>query len=141
MPYVEFPAVEFKCPGLMIDGDIQFLFEIAAHPHVMIAGEKMDRDTTVGDLRQLSQNAGISFGDHGSVLVPEIEQVPDDENDRRILPDLFQKDSDSFLAEKAGGMIGCAQMKVREKIDLLSGRDLHARIYDVVPQRLSTRKR
>ena len=47
MAYQEFLIAKDECPGLMIYRDIQLLFKIAAHPHIMIAGKKINRDTLI----------------------------------------------------------------------------------------------
>src|ERR1700722_14575960 len=118
-------AIIFECPGFVVYRDIQFRFEVPAHPHIMIAGKKMNGNTRIRDLRHLSQNTGIAFGYHCPVFIPEIEEVTYNENFRGILPDLFEESDDMPFANQAGRMIGSAQMKIREKIDLFSRRQLH----------------
>jgi hypothetical protein len=116
-------TIVFEDPGFVVDRDIQLLFKVAAHPHIVIAGKKMNGNTRIGDLRHLSQDTGIAFGHYRPVFIPEIEEVPYDKDFRGILPDLFEESDDVPFADQAGRMIGSAQMKIREEIDLFSGGD------------------
>src|SRR5258708_2864184 len=123
--YEYFLPVEFECLRFVIDGDVQFLFKITAHPHVVVAGKKMNGDTGIRDLRHFPQDTGISFGYDGPVFIPEVEQVADDKDLRRILPDLFEECYDMPFPDQAGPVIGGAQVKIGEEIYFFSGGDLH----------------
>ena len=128
MPDKKFLPIPFKGLRLMINGNIQLLLKITAHPHIMIARKEMYRNTRVRDLRQLPQDTRIPFGYDRPVFIPEIEEIPYDEDLRGIPPDLLEKGYDIPFPDQALCAIGCAQMKIGEKVYFFSGEQLHAQI-------------
>ena len=66
------------------DGDVQFIFEIAAHPHVVIPDKKMNGDSTVRDISQFTKDANIPFWNNLSIFKPEIKHVPEDQDQGSI---------------------------------------------------------
>ena len=107
LQYLQFP----------VHRDAELLRKIIEHPHIVIAGKKMNGDARIGDLRHLSQDTRIAFGHHRPVFIPKIEEVSDNEDFRGILPDLFEESDDVPFANKTGRMIGSAQMKIIKEID------------------------
>src|SRR6478752_5835458 len=47
VPDQKFFIIKVKCFWLMIHGYIQFFFKITPHPHIMVAYEKRDRNSTI----------------------------------------------------------------------------------------------
>src|SRR5258708_22813082 len=70
--YEYFLPVEFECLRLVIDGDVQFMFKITAHLHVVVTGNKMNGDTGMRYLRPFPQDTGICLWYAGPVYLPEV---------------------------------------------------------------------
>lgn len=125
MPNIKSTAIVFKGLGLVIHRYVELLLEIAAHPHIVIAHKKMYGDTRVRDLSHLAQYPRIPLRHHGTVLVPEVEQVAYNKYPGCVPANGLQKANNVLFPYQAGGMVGSAQVHVGEKIDLFSWRDLH----------------
>ena len=63
-----------------VQRDAAFGTEVVVCPQIVIAGEKMDGNTPVGQSRQSAQQARESARNDPLVLVPEIEDVADQKN-------------------------------------------------------------
>lgn len=74
-------ALAVKNEGLRLVEDVtaKLLCEIVLHPHVMIAGEKVDFNACLMQFVQQVEQSEVSFGDHITVLKPEVEDVAQEE--------------------------------------------------------------
>ena len=54
MTYVKGFVIELEGLWVMIYWDVEFFFEISAHPHIMIAHKEMNRDSAICYLGQFS---------------------------------------------------------------------------------------
>src|SRR5690606_22948837 len=61
--------------GLPVYFDSQFLLEIIEHPHIVIAGEKIQGNAAVADLRQFSLEPDKTLWNDRTVFKPEIKNV------------------------------------------------------------------
>src|SRR5450631_166326 len=102
MPNQEFMAVSYKGFRFIINGYGQFLFKIIFHPHVVVAHEKLNRNSGICKCSQFTQNAYVTFWYHGLILKPEIKQVTKDENFSCFVLNRFQEFDDILLPLQAG---------------------------------------
>src|ERR1700744_4392853 len=101
----EFFAIVVERSGFVVYRDLELLFEVPAHPHVMVAGKEMNRDAGVPDLRHFSEDAGIAFRHDCPVLIPEVEEVAYDEDLCRVVADLFEEGDDMPFPGQAGSVV------------------------------------
>lgn len=59
----------------VVHWNTELLFEVAIHPHIVVANEHRDGDASVGKFGQLSQQAGVAFGNNRLIFKPEIKQI------------------------------------------------------------------
>ena len=75
MAEVEEAAVDFHHAALRVKRDATFLLQIVAHPQVVVARKEVHLHAHVRQFANLAQQAGVTLGHHGLVLVPEVEDV------------------------------------------------------------------
>src|SRR5665213_3543765 len=98
MSYKKIFAIKFKSSRLMKNFDIKLLFEIAIHPHIMIANKKFYDNTIIRKLGKFPQNSYKSFRNHFFVFVPEIKKITKDKYVRRFIFYFIKKPDDSFFS-------------------------------------------
>ena len=75
MAQVEEAAVDIHHAALRVERDATFFLQVVAHPQVVVAREEMHLHAHVRQLAYLAQQAGVTLGHHGLVLVPEVKDV------------------------------------------------------------------
>lgn len=61
--------------GLAEYGDIQFGWEVVKHPHIVVAGEEVDRYSRIAQFGQFALQADEAFGYDGTVFKPKIKNI------------------------------------------------------------------
>jgi hypothetical protein len=75
MSQEKYLVVNFYGLRFVMHDDPTFLLQIAVCPEVMIAREEMYFHSHIGQLREFSQKAGVPFGYHIFVFVPEVKHI------------------------------------------------------------------
>ncbi len=114
-------AIEISEDRLMVDWYAQFFFKIGEHPHIMVAGEKMNRNAGIAQFGQLALQTDKSFGDCSAVLKPEIENISQQVNFPGILLNGVKPGTNRSFTFQAGIMVGCAEMKIGSEIYFFAG--------------------
>src|SRR3954452_9287248 len=118
-------VVPFKDLGFMINRDVQFLFKISTHPHIMIADKKMNRNSTVCYFSKFAKQPYITFWNNSFILVPKIKHIAKDKNLLSIVANKFQKIYYFFFADKTACVIRDSKVKIGNEINFFTGCKVH----------------
>lgn len=119
MSYVKGMASKLAYDRRTIDRYTELLFEIVEHPHVVVARKDVYRQARVAQFRELAQKAHIATRHDAGVLKPEVEQITDQKEFRRIAPDVVQPAQELRFALPTAQPGIDAEVKVRRKIYFL----------------------
>ena len=97
------------------------MFKISECPDIVISGKKMNFNTAVSQLSQLTQEPNEPFGYHRFILKPEIENIAHQVNFRGIMANKVEPLYKELFTFQARSMIGNSQMKVGGKVYLQNG--------------------
>ncbi len=127
---LEFVAVgDVEDQALMGDGDgsagefeADLFGEVGPKPDVVVAGEADDAHPGLYERVEFKEDTRAQSGDHGAVLEPEFEEVSDDVEDFRIVPDGAEKGSERpFLLRPRPGGVPDAEVDIADEVDSFSG--------------------
>src|SRR5215813_11900222 len=76
----KFLIVPFINLGMMIYGNVQFIFKIPSHPHVVIAYKKMNGNAAVCYLCKFPEQPHITLGYYCFIFIPKVEHISKDED-------------------------------------------------------------
>ena len=102
---------------LIVHDDATLLGEVSFAPYVVVADEEVHFDTHVGELRHLTQKAGISLRHHMVVFEPKVEDVAQHIHGRGLVLDAIEELHQATLACAHRSECATAQVCVRYEIN------------------------
>ena len=116
-------------------GNAQFVGEVVAHPHIVVAGEEGDGQARIGEFGELSLKPDEPLRNGVPVFKPEIEHVAHQKQRGGIGLNLIEPAHHGLFAFTAEGGRRGAKVKIGGKIDTLTGRQRNRRGFDHAGQR------
>lgn len=104
----------------MVDLRPQLRLHIVGEPHIVVAREEMDLDTTVAHLGDLSKEAHVPTGDDCTVFEPVVEHIPEEVDRTRFILDASQPAHQALLYGTRIRMIARPQVGIAGEKDLLA---------------------
>ena len=119
MGQIEELAVNLTRERGTVERDATLLLQVVATPDVMVAREKMHLHPAVGQLGELAQKAGISFGHDSLELIPEVKHVAQQIDRCGVVLNLVQEVHQPALLRAAVRDGTRTEVRIRKEIDIL----------------------
>ena len=116
MSHEEYLAVDLCSQRLVVQDDAALFFQILLGPDVVVAGEVMYLDAHIGQLRQFAEEAGVAFGHHVTVFIPEVEHVAEQIDGGRLLLNTVEEAHQPALLHPAVFNSPRTEVSITEKI-------------------------
>ena len=113
-------AIELDDLGVVVDLRPQLRLHIVGEPHIMVAREEVDLDTTVAHLSDLAEEAHVPTGDDRTVLEPVVEHIPKEVDRTRLILDASQPAHQALLYGTRIRVIARAEVGIAGEKDLLA---------------------
>lgn len=104
----------------MVDLRPQLRLHVVGEPHIVVAREEVDLDTTVTHLGDLPEEAHVSTGDDRTILEPVVEHIPEEVDRTRLILDASQPAHQALLYGTRIGMIARSEVGIAGEKDLLA---------------------
>jgi hypothetical protein len=106
--------------GVVVDLRPQLRLHVVGEPHIVVAREEMNLDTTVAHLSDLAKEAHVPTGDDRTVLEPVVEHIPEEVDRTRLILDASQPAHQALLYGTRIRMIARAEVGITGEKDLLT---------------------
>ena len=113
-------AIELDDLGVVVDLRPQLRLHIVGEPHIVVAREEVDLDTTVAHLSDLAEEAHVSTGDDRTVFEPVVEHIPEEVDRTRLILDTSQPAHQALLYGTRIRVIARAEVGITGEKDLLA---------------------
>src|SRR5574337_1457309 len=112
---------------LAVNNNSKFFGEVIKHPHVVIAGKKINGHSAISQLSQFTLQTDKPFRNCLFVFKPKIKNIAQQIDRVGIVFNPVEPGCYSFFTMQTGLIIGSAQMKIGCEIYFFSGwqRDMH----------------
>ena len=104
----------------MVDLRPQLRLHIVGEPHIVVAREEMDLDTTVAHLGDLPEEAHVPTGDDCTVFEPVVEHIPEEVDRTRLILDASQPAHQALLYGTRIRVIARSEVGIAGEKDLLA---------------------
>ena len=105
---------------MVVDFRPQLRLHIVGEPHIVVAREEVDLDTTVAHLGDLPQEAHVPTGDDRTILEPVIEHIPKEVDRTRLILDTSQPAHQALLYGTRIRVIARSEVGITGEKDLLA---------------------
>ena len=113
-------AIELDDLGVVVDFRPQLRLHVVGEPHIVVAREEVDLDTTVAHLSDLPEEAHVSTGDDRTVFEPIVEHIPEEVDRTRLILDAPQPAHQALLYGTRIRVIARPQVGIAGEKDLLA---------------------
>ena len=113
-------AIDFGRHRRFMHDNSTLFFQITIRPQVVITRKEMHFHAVISQLAKLSQEAGIAFRHHITILIPEIKHISEQINCRSLFLDTVEKTHQSPLLRAAMRYCQRAQMGVTQEINVFT---------------------
>ena len=113
-------AIELDDLGVVVDLRPQLRLHIVGEPHIVVAREEVDLDTTVTHLGDLPEEAHVPTGDDRTVLKPVVEHIPKEVDRTRLILDTSQPAHQALLYGTRIRVIARSEVGITGEKDLLA---------------------